>query len=214
MDGTLGQDNRSVIFSIHDNQQELYNELKRDNPNYQENPYYKKTVSLKMYNCSWDFIIQTSKFFGEDVNTQRSIYILITGVIIDALLIFLFFVISGRDKKSLLLVDKLAKKADLSEEYFKQVIEAAPCGIIISSDVGIIEQVNPQAESLFGYTANEMLGEKIDILVPNKYRHNHKKHREHFYKNQSRRRMGLDRKIFGLKKDGREFPAEIGLAHF
>lgn len=109
IDGTLGQDNRSVILSIQDNQQELYNELKRDNPNYQENPYYKKTVSLKMYNRSWDFIIQTSKYFGEDVNTQRSIYILITGVIIDALLIFLFFVISGRDKKSLLLVDKLEK---------------------------------------------------------------------------------------------------------
>lgn len=214
IDGTLGQDKRSVIFNIHDGKQILYDELNENNPNYRHDPLYQKNINIKMYNRIWNFTIQTSNFFEEDINTQRSTYILITGVIIDALLLILFVVLSGNNKKSLLLVDSLEKKVDLSEEYFKQVIEAAPCGIIITSDAGIIERINPQAESLFGYTMEEMIGQSIDMLVPDRYRHGHAKHRDHFYKNQSRRRMGLDRKVFGLKKNGDEFPAEIGLAHF
>tara|TARA_R110001583_G_scaffold114361_3_gene264853 strand:- start:1479 stop:3584 length:2106 start_codon:yes stop_codon:yes gene_type:complete len=210
----LKQENRHLIFSIYDGDEMLYDELKTKNRDYNSQPIYSKKITLKVYNRSWDFTIHTADSFNDAISTNQSTYVLIGGIIIDSLLILLFIVLSGRNKKSLILVDEMTKKVILGEEYFRHIIEAAPCGMIITNNKGIIEKVNPQAGGLFGYDENELLGHSIDMLVPHRFHDLHSKHREYFYKNQSNRRMGVDRNVYGLKKSGAEFPAEIGLAHF
>ncbi|MFT4763272.1 MAG: PAS domain S-box-containing protein [Oleispira sp.] len=211
---TLKQNNRHLMFSIYDGEEQLYDELNSNNSDYNSQPLYSKKITLNMYNRSWDFTIQTATSFSDEVSSNQSTYILIGGIIIDSLLILLFIVLTGRNKNSLILVDEMTKKVIAGEEYFRHIIEAAPCGMIITNDQGIIEEVNPQAETLFGYSKQDLLGQTIDILVPHRFHDVHSEHRKDFYQHQENRRMGVDRNVCGLRRNGEEFPAEIGLAHF
>jgi PAS domain S-box-containing protein len=71
--------------------------------------------------------------------------------------------------------------------------------------------VNAQAERLFGYERAEMLGQSIELLIPKRYKENHPKLRTSYFTNPESRPMGAGRDLYGLKKDGSEFPIEIGL---
>ena len=109
-------------------------------------------------------------------------------------------------------LDEVAREITKQERYYKHIIESAPCGMIITDAEGVIEKVNAQTEILFGYTSEELIGNKVDLLLPKRYQKQHPQHRDDFNKNPSNRQMGLNREVFGLSKHGHEFPAEIGLA--
>ncbi len=211
--GTLNQENRHLIFSVYDQDEMLYDELLPDNENYDAMPMFIKNITLQVYGRSWDFKIQTANSFRSATSNNQSIYILVGGIIIDSMLIFLFL-LSNTNRNSQYLAEKMTKKLAVSEGYFRHIIEAAPCGIIITNNHGIIERVNPQTEFLFGYKATELLGKSIEVLVPDKVKDIHPQHREKFMADEAKRRMGFDCKVYGLKCNGEEFPAEIGLANF
>jgi PAS domain S-box-containing protein len=91
------------------------------------------------------------------------------------------------------------------------IIDSVPTAIIMVDAAGRIELVNTHAERLFGYSRSELQGEVIDLLVPFRFRSAHPEHRAHFLRAPSARPMGTGRDLYGLHKDGREFPIEIGL---
>ena len=97
------------------------------------------------------------------------------------------------------------------EQRFRLVVEAAPSAMVMVDPTGAIVMVNAQAERMFGYTRTELLGQPVEILVPPRYRANHPGLREGFYGEPRARPMGAGRELYGLKKDGSEFPVEIGL---
>lgn len=98
-----------------------------------------------------------------------------------------------------------------AEERFRLVVEAAPSGMIMVDTDGIIVLVNTQAETIFGYTRSELVGQPIEKLVPLEARAVHPSHRAAFLKDPKVRAMGHGRELHGLKKDGTEIPVEIGL---
>ena len=98
-----------------------------------------------------------------------------------------------------------------SEVGFRQVVESAPNAIVMIGPTGLIEMVNAQTERVFGYTRDELLGKPIEMLVPERYRPNHPELRKSFFADPVSRPMGAGRDLYGLKKDGSEFPVEIGL---
>lgn len=98
-----------------------------------------------------------------------------------------------------------------SEELFRQVVEAAPNAMVMINPDGLIVMVNAQAERLFGYERTDLLGFPIEKLVPERFRHAHPGMRSAFFKKPLSRPMGAGRDLYGLKKDGSEFPIEIGL---
>jgi PAS domain S-box-containing protein len=105
---------------------------------------------------------------------------------------------------------------DLSErkrqqEQFRQVVEMAPNGMVMIDKSGVIEMVNSQAETIFGYDRSEVLGQSIDMLLPARFRGAHPHHRASYFSDPSPRAMGSGRDLYGLRKDGSEFPVEIGL---
>jgi len=91
------------------------------------------------------------------------------------------------------------------------IIESVPTAIVMVDENGVIELVNAHAARLFGYSAAELQGETIEVLVPFRFRGNHPHYRTGFFKAPSARPMGTGRDLFGLRKDGTEFPIEIGL---
>ena len=93
-----------------------------------------------------------------------------------------------------------------------ELLEALPDAIVAVDDNGTIVQINSQTQELFGYTRNELLGQKVEILVPESYRPRHHQHREHFTAAPKTRRMGADLDLYGRRRNGSEFPVEISLS--
>jgi PAS domain S-box-containing protein len=98
-----------------------------------------------------------------------------------------------------------------SEDRFRQVVEAAPNAMVMVGASGLIEMVNAQAEKVFGYPRHELLGRSIEMLVPERFRSNHPTLRRDFFASPATRAMGAGRDLYGLRRDGSEFPVEIGL---
>src|SRR4030095_3223952 len=97
------------------------------------------------------------------------------------------------------------------EERSRLGVEAAPSAMVMINAKGRIEMVNAQAEQVFGYARHEMLGNPVEMLVPQRFRGHHPGLRGSFFSDPKARPMGAGRDLFGLRKDGTEFPVEIGL---
>ena len=92
------------------------------------------------------------------------------------------------------------------------ILEAIPDAVAAVNQQGVIIQVNSQTEALFGYTRDELIGHKIEMLVPERQRPHHDQHREQFHARPKIRRMGSGLDLYGLRRDGSEFPVEISLS--
>jgi PAS domain S-box-containing protein len=102
----------------------------------------------------------------------------------------------------------------LDRAHMTSLFENATEGIILTNGQGHIVLVNPAVERMFGYEANELNGQPVEILIPGSFRPGHQALREGFHKKPSNRSMGANRDLFALKKNGEEFPVEISLSHY
>ena len=98
-----------------------------------------------------------------------------------------------------------------AEEQFRLVVEAAPSAMIMVNTEGRITLANTQAEAVFGYAREELIGQPIEMLVPERFRSQHVGDRQGYHGDARARSMGAGRELFGRRKDGSEVPIEIGL---
>ena len=99
------------------------------------------------------------------------------------------------------------------EENFRWLLESAPVAIVTVNVAGEIQYANPQLETMFGYTRNELLGQPIEILMPQRFRAIHVNHRADYMAKPRVRAMGSAMDLAGQHKDGTEFPIEAGLSY-
>ena len=97
------------------------------------------------------------------------------------------------------------------DSRFQRVVEASPSAMVMINSAGRIEMVNLQAERVFGYARLEMVGQPVEMLLPQRFRGHHPGLRHAYFAEPQSRPMGIGRDLFGMRKDGREFPIEIGL---
>jgi PAS domain S-box-containing protein len=98
------------------------------------------------------------------------------------------------------------------EERLRRLLDSAPDAMVIAGNDGRIVLVNTQTEKLFGYKREELLGQPVEVLVPERFWKHHRAHRGHYMVNPQARAMGSGNELYGLKKDGTEFPVEISLS--
>ncbi len=105
----------------------------------------------------------------------------------------------------------LIAERGLAEEMFRLAVEACPSGMVMIDSDGKMVMVNAEIESQFGYAREELIGQPVDMLVPERLRTQHARHRHQFAPKPETRRMGAGRDLFGRRKDDTEFPVEVGL---
>ena len=99
-----------------------------------------------------------------------------------------------------------------SSALAEKLLEFAPDAIVVTNAAGLITEVNPQVENLFGYAREELLGIAVETLVPERFRGAHPAHRNKYSDRPSVRSMGIGLDLYGKRKDGTEFPVDIMLS--
>lgn len=113
---------------------------------------------------------------------------------------------------SILEVNRDITRRKIAEEKFRSLLEAAPDAMVIVNQRGLIVLVNRQTEKLFGYSPEEVIGDPVEILMPESHRLSHASHRDGFFRNPRTRSMSVSLELAGRRKDGSEFPVEISLS--
>lgn len=110
-------------------------------------------------------------------------------------------------------IRKKTEKALIQHEnLLNAIIESAVDGIITISEKGVIESANPAAEKLFGYGRGELIGQKVNILMPEQHQIQHDQYIANYLQTGERKIMGIGREVSGIKKDGSEFPFYLSVS--
>ncbi|MGE5468344.1 MAG: PAS domain-containing protein, partial [Ignavibacteria bacterium] len=132
------------------------------------------------------------------------IYVAVTGRAVGAE----YFLLTHKDVTGL----KVQREAKLLEAKFRDLLESLPDGIVMTNSTGRIVMANTQAEKLFGYPPGELRGRAIEVLLPERFRRGHVGYRGAYTEHPRTRAMGAGMELFGLRKNGEEFPVEISLS--
>ena len=109
---------------------------------------------------------------------------------------------------------KMRDEDAVQDGRFEALFQYASNGILMANRQGIIVVANPAMENLFRYQKGTMVGIKVEQLIPNRFSKNHADHRSSYHQDPHPRSMGIGLNLFGMRKDGSEFPVEVSLSPF
>ena len=122
------------------------------------------------------------------------------------------FILDSTERKEAQAALEVLRESRATEARFRALLETAPDAMVIVDATGLITLVNGQTEALFGYTRAELVGQAIELLIPELLRAGHPAHRSGYFREHRVRPMGAKLELYGRRKDGSEFPIEVSLS--
>ena len=135
-------------------------------------------------------------------------YTATAGTTLFALAIGLTYLLGGRIEQR---VGRLGIDRRPTREEFALFFDSAPNGVVLVDHNGMVLLTNAPLERMFGYAQTQLVGQPVETLIPNELRSAHSEHRQDFARNPVPRPMGAERNLLGQRKDGSQFPVEVGL---
>ncbi|MVF13633.1 PAS domain S-box protein [Ketobacter sp. MCCC 1A13808] len=156
----------------------------------------------------WYVLIFTPKSYIEEKHADvKRNYLYMFALVFGLLLI----VCSRLAQKELLRAESEQKVAEQEVQY-RELLEGAPDSIVVADQSGVIRMVNVEAERVTGYSRADLVGQNVEILLPQRLRENHEEYRQSYLENPVVRSMGASKELFLLTKSGMEIPVEISLS--
>jgi len=217
MTGILGEQASKIDIDIYDGSNATPEALMYDSVSGQDQsgaPLYHFTRRIEAINHNWAVRLHSLPIFEANLDTGRATTIRLTGILGSVLLSLLVWqLVSGRTR-ALKLAQEMTRELHESERHFRAVTESANDAIITSTGAGNIVGWNAAAERLFGYTKAEIIGQPITVLMPERFRNLHSEGLARVVTGGTPHLIGKTVEVFGLRKDGREFPLELSLAQW
>lgn len=202
------------LVTVYAGAEEIYNSTQNESWN---EAAWEYEATIELPGTVWELRIQPGPEVLADLGRSFPVAIPLGGVLLSILLAYAAFLarterLQAFSLKRLnrALEERIAQSKE-AEAQLHLIIESTLHGLVMVSPSGKIVLVNSQAEAMFGYARDEMLGLPIEMLVPTSFRDRHADHREAFVTDPQTRMMGQGWDLTGLRKDGSEFPVEIGL---
>jgi PAS domain S-box-containing protein len=190
MEGTLEKDLRHVGIRITDGKDVLYDENHAGVTNFDPRPLFSKTTAVEAFGRTWEFEILTKKTFNSSASNERPWLILVGGLIIDSLLLILFYILARNNRQAVQFADKMTGQFQAKANRLSEIIEQAVDGLMTVDENGLIESFNPACEQIFGYTAKEAIGQNIRALIPEPYAEESEQKRSFARKAEGRQKSG------------------------
>ncbi len=206
--GTLQNKNRLVNFSISDGGSQLYDEFHLGSEDYDPNPLFTKYVEVDMYGRQWNFELSSTLLFRQQQTNHQPTVILIGGIIIDTMLLALFWALSVANKRAIHLANEITQDLQNSEAKLNATIEHMMDGLLTIDNQGQIQSFNGAAERIFGYRDKDIIGRNIDILF-NSWGENKGDLFEQNILDPGELMIGKRKVIRASKKDGDEITIEL-----
>jgi PAS domain S-box-containing protein len=149
---------------------------------------------------------------GVSIQEASSVGLFLLVAFLDVTIISMLLAANAALRDSVIRIEHLNAGLGVSEARFRNLLENAPDAMVIVDGQGAIVLVNGAAERLFGYRRTELLGQSVEMLMPPGFRDDHRGRVGAFVEKPNPRRMGYGRELFGLRKDGSEFPIETNLS--
>ncbi|HET9700686.1 MAG TPA: CHASE domain-containing protein [Burkholderiales bacterium] len=223
MAGVIGEEAAELRLVIHEGAQTGRRTLLwasvPDSDHREITPTFSRQVPMEFAGQTWQLHFSTLPPFDDAVASSQPMLVLSTGVAISLLLFGIILALTHTRASAVTLAEQMTaqlrrtlSRAESSEAYTRAVIDNVLDAIITADENGIIESFNPAAERIFGYGADEVVGRKVNMLMPQAHAALHDQYLANYLRTGEARIMGRGRELEGRRKDGTIFPLELGVS--
>ncbi len=212
MEGVLAQHNRHIGLRMSDQGDVLYDEHTQANLDFDSHPLFQKEVVIPLYGRDWLFDIRSTQAFRTATFNNQPTIILFGGLIIDGLLLVMFILMSRGSRKAITYANEANRQIVQGSQRLQAVMDTAVDGIITIDDKGTIQDCNPAASRIFGYSPEEMVGQNVKMLMPSPYHEEHDGYLNRYQETGEQHIIGSGgRELIGKRKDGTTFPMDLSV---
>ncbi len=214
--GILPHGTANLHFNIYDGEQIIPDNLLFDNESEKEGGgssigLFSATRQIQLPHRNWTASFTSTPQFDAEMNSAQPQIIAVAGIAVDLLLFAIIWALSRQKRRVQVLTDSWKTEMQRSQSRLASVIESLPGSMFVIGADGMIQMANARVKSMLGYEPDELLGKKIETIVPQRYRGSHERHTEQFMSSPAERKMGAGRELYAQHKDGNEVPVDIQL---
>ncbi|WP_417763911.1 CHASE domain-containing protein [Shewanella sp.] len=207
MEGILGDKFSQLHIKVYDGAQIRPSSLMYQNNASRSNPRYSSVLPVTVGGHIWSLSLSSNANFSSDAEAmQHKLLLVFGGLFLGLLFYFLYQNAKGRFREASFSQQMLA-----NEERFRLVIEASPSALVMVDRQGVMNLVNAHAEKLFKYSRDELLGQKVSMLLPMEARQRHGEHMAGYMRRPDAKNMSQRTDLQGLCSDGSLVDVEVGL---